>query len=106
MNAPCLRASGSSRAGAGGAGGNSASPDHDRFTHGLRRDSAQRVFAPIFENQGDGLRQTRAALFDRPALSVGPGDFGAVADEPVFVALDDGREFVVHIWSCLTAECL
>jgi hypothetical protein len=56
----------------------------------------QAVLATILQDERDGPRQALEGLFLRTALAVGARDLRAVGDEPLVVALNNGRELVSH----------
>jgi hypothetical protein len=66
----------------------------DLLANGIGGHARQSLFAPVFKDELDGVREALAALLNRPALAVGTGDLGAVADEPLAIALEYAGELV------------
>ncbi|OGA54412.1 MAG: hypothetical protein A3G24_04790 [Betaproteobacteria bacterium RIFCSPLOWO2_12_FULL_62_13] len=90
------RASGNSRAAADARAAPCVSRQHDGIALGIRRRAALPVFAPVFQDQRDRISQALARFFLRAALTIRAGNFRAIGDEPLSVALDDGGELVSH----------
>jgi len=57
-----------------------------------------RVSAPIFENEGNRLRQARALFFFRTALAISAQYLRAVSNIPVTVPPYDSSKLVVHLY--------
>lgn len=74
----------------------SVSLDDDGVTFRVRWDAPQPVGAAVFEDQGDGLRQTLLDLSLGSALAVGARDLWAVCDVPIAILLDDRGELVAR----------
>jgi hypothetical protein len=62
----------------------------------VRGNAAEAIFPAVFENQGNGGSQTGPSLFFGSTLAVRAGDLGTIRHDPIALALEDGREFVVH----------
>ena len=85
------------RAGEGGAAAPRALSDDYEFLAGIRRKRAQRLVAPVFQNECNGFTKISQALFSRSPLAIGAGYFGAVSDVPWAISFDDRGELVPHV---------
>jgi len=53
------------------------------------------VFAPVMQDEGDGIREILRALIHSVTLAVRAGNFGALPDVPFPIALDYGGELIM-----------
>lgn len=58
--------------------------------------TAQRIFAPVFQKERDGFGEACPRIFPRTTLPVRAGKFRAICDVPVAITLEDGSKFIVH----------
>lgn len=65
------------------------------------RNSTQRIFAAILEDESDGLCEIGTRLGGRTSLTICARDLWRVRDKPVVGAFDDCSELVVHALSIL-----
>jgi hypothetical protein len=75
------------------------SPHDNGFTDSVRGNRAESVRTAVLKDQSDGFRKALFRFFLGPALAIGSGDFGAVCDVPIAIALDNGSKLVVHTYS-------
>ncbi len=90
------RASGSSHKAASAEAAIPASLHGHVLPDSVRRDSAQSVLTPVFQNQPNRRTQAGSALFQIPALTIGARHFRRPGNKPVAIPLDDCRKFVPH----------
>jgi hypothetical protein len=72
------------------------SSDRHRVANGIGRDSPKAVFAPILQDEGNGVCQTGPAFVARAALTISAGDFRTVANILFAIVLIDSRKFILH----------
>jgi len=93
---PCLPVSIRSRAAGDAATAARVSSDDYEFLCCIRRQRAQGLLSPVFQNEGDRLTEVRKTFFAVLALAVSPRHLGAVRDIPWPVTFDNRRELVPH----------
>jgi hypothetical protein len=70
--------------------------DSDNFAESFFWNTAQAIFAPIFENKLNRRSEVLTTLFNRAALAIRTRNLRRPGHEPIAITLNDRCEFVVH----------